>query len=420
MGNNEGEMTTAGQQMPEDNRVRALETLEHLLAMPSADLGQTLTQACDLVAQAVRADKVDIFIYQPAKDTLLARGSSNQPLSALQKRLGLDVLAVTNGGRVAHVFQTGATFVTGQLDKDPEELRGVKESLAIKSKLGVPLRVAGHRRGVLMVASQKPEFFTPDDVRFAESVVRWIAMVTHRAELVEEIARNAAEQGRRAAAEELVTVLAHDLRNLLVPIGARLNLIQGRAVRDAREADLRDVDAASRALQRLSRMIAGILDSARIEQGIFHVERQPLDLVALTQEVARVLSTPAHPVEVMAREGVEVSADPERLRQVVENILSNAVRHSPQNAAVSVQVSRQKREDGEWAMVIVQDQGPGIAADILPHIFERFTSGKRSMGLGLGLYLAKQIADAHGGRLIAESSPEKGARFTLELPCLME
>ena len=403
-----------------DGPARALATLEQLLAMPSAELEQTLIQASDLVAAALRADKVDVFLYQPAKETLLAVGSSTQPLSALQKRLGLDVLAVANGGRVAHVFQTDATFVTGQLDKDPEELRGVKESLGIKSKLGVPLRVAGQRRGVLMVASQKPDFFGPDDVRFAESVVRWIAMVAHRAELVQEIARNAAEQGRRTAAEELVTILAHDLRNQLSPIGARLHLIQARAEREGRESDLRDVDGAQKSLHRLERMITSILDTARIEQGIFHIERQPLDVVALARDVSRMMATANHPVDVKAADEVVLSGDPERLRQILENIVSNAIRHSPRNAAVSITIRREKRLDGEWALLVVQDQGPGIAADILPHIFERFTAGKRSGGLGLGLFLARQIAEAHGGRLAAESSPERGARFTLELPCTVE
>ena len=96
----------------------------------------------------------------------------------------------------------------------------MKQGLKIRSKLGVPLLIAGVRRGMVMIASLQPDWFTPEDVRFAESIVAWVGVVTHKAEMAQEIARTAAEQGRRAVAEELVTVLAHDLRNFVSPISA--------------------------------------------------------------------------------------------------------------------------------------------------------------------------------------------------------
>lgn len=86
---------------------RLLETLEKLLELPSGDLPTTLSQASDLVAAATSADKVDAFLYDSTRDSLIAVGTSHQPLSALQRTLGLDVLPVSNGGRVAHVYETG-------------------------------------------------------------------------------------------------------------------------------------------------------------------------------------------------------------------------------------------------------------------------------------------------------------------------
>lgn len=91
-----------------------LATLERLLAIPSSDLETALTQSCNLVADALRADKVDAFLYQPATDTLNALGTSTQPLSALQKKLGLNVLQVSNGGRVVFVLRCIAR--TGRAD----------------------------------------------------------------------------------------------------------------------------------------------------------------------------------------------------------------------------------------------------------------------------------------------------------------
>ncbi|HET7786763.1 MAG TPA: GAF domain-containing sensor histidine kinase [Myxococcales bacterium] len=395
---------------------RLLETLQRFLEMPSGELQTALQHTCDVVASELGADKVDAFLYEPARETLFALGTSNQPLSALQRKVGLDTLAIANGGRVAHVFLTGKTFVTGRLDADSEELRGITETLKIKSKLGVPIVIAGHKRGVLMVASQKPDYFTPEHVRWVESIARWIGIVAHRAELVEQIARNAAEQGRRAAAEELVTVLAHDLRNMLAPIVARVEILRRRCARRSDE-DARDVDAALKGLARLGRVISDMLDVARIDQGLFAISLQPLDLVALVREEARTLSTPDHPIHVQAPEEIVVAADPERIRQCLQNLLSNAVTHSPDQSPVEVLIEQKKVERGALAQVQVIDQGPGIPPEVLPGIFERFTKGKSSAGLGLGLFLARQIAAAHGGELTVDSRPGHGTRFRLLIPC---
>src|SRR3954468_1347139 len=177
---------------------RHLDILEGLLRVPSGNVAATLSHVSDLVARATGADKVDAFLYDPARDSLFAVGSSTQPLSALQRQLGLDVLPLSNGGRVVQVYNTGETFVSGNLQDDPEELRGIKEGLGIRSKVGVPLDVGGERRGIMMISSLKPDFFTSDDARFAESVGGWVGILAHRAQLAEQIARNAAEEGRRA------------------------------------------------------------------------------------------------------------------------------------------------------------------------------------------------------------------------------
>jgi signal transduction histidine kinase len=393
-----------------------LETLERLLEIPSSDLKTALTLACDAVAAARRADKVDAFLLEPTKNSLVAIGTSNQPLSNLQRNAGLDILPIANGGRVVHVYETKAPFRTGHLTEDPGELKGVREVLKIESKVGVPIEVAGQVRGVLMVASLARDFFTEEDERFAVSISRWVGSVAHRAELVQEIGKNAVEQGRRAVAEELVTILAHDLRNFVSPILARLQLIQRRAAQDKREVDVRDSEAALWAVRRLNRLIADILDVARIDQGVFRLDLAPVDLGVLASDVAKTLSTPSHEIRVAAMDEVVVNADPARVTQCLENIVGNAIRHSPRGAAVTVIVSKTRVEDGDVGALEVLDEGPGVPAEVLPRIFERFSSGNRSPGLGLGLYLAKRISLAHGGELTVESPPGKGARFRLLLP----
>ena len=100
--------------------------------------------------------------------------------------------------------------------------------------------------------------------------------------------------------------------------------------------------------------------------------------------------------------------------------MSNGVQHSPEGVPVSVRIWTESLEGNRWVRLEVRDEGPGIPTDILPHIFERYVSSRRSTGLGLGLYLARRIAEAHGGELTVASEPGKGACFTLRLPCLTE
>lgn len=401
---------------------RLLEILEGMLRIPAGDLRTTLLHLADLVAAAMGADKVDAFLYDPDRDSLVAVGTSNQPLSALQRKLGLDVLPVSNGGRVVEVYRTGETFMTGHLEHDEKELRGVKEALKIRSKIGVPLELGEERRGMIMIASLQPEFFTAEDAQAAETIGRWAGIVAHRAELAEAIRNNATEQGRRAGAEELVTVLAHDLRNYLSPMRLRLEVLRERLQPSGQPEPLEDLDTLGRGLRRLEGLVSDILDVARLDRGMFELRAEPVDLAACVREVAATFSTPQQPVRLSVQQGVPIGVlgEQARLRQCLENLVANAVQKSPVNVPVTMTVMKEVQANGEArARVEVIDEGPGIPEEVLPHLFDRFAISRlREGGLGLGLYLAKRIAAAHGGELTAHSEPGKGARFTLKLPAV--
>src|SRR5262249_2392731 len=160
-----------------------------------------------------------------------------------------------------------------------------------------------------------------------------------------------------------------------------------------------------------------ILDVARIDGGVMTIDLQAVDLVALLREAGAALATPDQPVVVKASQDVVALADAARIRQCVDNLLANAIKHSPHGAGVTVQVDRFPAARGEAARVEIIDQGPGVEPALLPHVFERFVTGdRRTGGLGLGLYLAKRIAVLHGGDLTVASPPGSGARFILTLP----
>src|SRR5690606_22567364 len=166
-----------------------------------------------------------------------------------------------------------------------------------------------------------------------------------------------------------------------------------------------------------------LLDAARIEYGVFRVNPAPTDLAALLRETVRGIARPGvnMDVRVQAMGNVVVLAEAGRLRQCLENLLSNAIEQSPEGGTVSVILSTETREDGEHARIDVIDEGPGVPSEILPRIFDRLATGKaHAGGLGLGLYLAKRIAELHSGELSVDSSPGKGARFRLTIPCRLE
>lgn len=396
---------------------RYLATLQRLLEIPATDLKTALTQAADALAAVLTADKVDAFLLDVSRDSLVAIGTSTQPLSALEKQLGLDVLPISNGGRSVGVFASGEMFRSGNLQDDELELRGIREGLKVRSIVAVALDAGGRRRGALMVSSLKPDFFTELDAALVQSAAQWVGSVIERAELSEAIRHAAVEQSRYSTAEELVTVLAHDLRNYLQPAMWRMHALSQRATAADRAADVADIRAAQSALSRVTTLVSYLLDAARLDGGLYDLQLQDVDLAELLNEAGRELSSPDHAIDVRSAQTIVVAGDPVRLRQCIDNVLTNALYHSPPGAPVHVYIERENTEDGALGRVEIIDEGPGIPDAVLPHVFEKFYSARGERGgLGLGLYIAKRIAAAHGGDLTADRSVGNGARFTLKIP----
>ena len=182
---------------------RLFDTLVRLQGIVSPEVGPALDQAASLVAEALDADKVDVFLHEVAAETLVALGTSRTPLGRRQHELGLDRLPLANGGRAVAVYLAGEPYLQPRADEDSEELRGIVRGLGVRSGMFAPLDVAGQRRGVLLVSSTVPEKFCERDLRFLTAVAGWVGMLTHRTELAEELARQARLHGRREAGEEL-------------------------------------------------------------------------------------------------------------------------------------------------------------------------------------------------------------------------
>ena len=390
--------------------------LERLLEVQPATVKAAMDNVANLVAEALCADKVDAFLYDEVTSTLVAVGVSETQLGQKQRALGLDRQAIANGGRVAQVFLTGQAHADGDVQQDQEELIGIRRELNVRSQLAVPLEMGNVRRGVLTAQSTQPDFFAERDLLFLRAVCHWVANAAQHAELAERSAAAAVERGRSMAAEELVTVLAHDLRIHLAPIRGRLDLLYRRAAREEHASNLHDTADLRRSVDRFGRLISDLLDIARIDQGLFEVTAQPMDLAALIRDAAQALEVPGTTIQVVAPPEVNVVADPARIRQAVENLLANAVQHAPTGTPVSVGITRDESASQPKAVVTISDQGPGIDPVLLPRLFERFARSSSSTGLGIGLFLARRIAEAHGGAIEVTSHLRRGTQFRLVLP----
>lgn len=141
-----------------------------------------------------------------------------------------------------------------------------------------------------------------------------------------------------------------------------------------------------------------------------------INMVDLVQEVVPAFSGPDTPIHVHAPQEMVLSADPNRLRQVLENLLTNAVEYAPKHIPIKVQLDKVRRIDGPWMLLTVSNAGPGLPPERCVQLLRPFVAGVTSTGLGLGLYLANRIAAAHYGTLTVDSPRGHGVQVTLALP----
>jgi len=224
------------------------------------------------------------------------------------------------------------------------------------------------------------------------------------------------------AQQRLSADVSHELRTPLTTILGNVDWLRhGAADNPAERAAA--LDAIEGDVERMNRLVADLLLMAQADAGM-QLKMVPVELDTLLLEVFRQARTIAagrargQPVNVRLghEDQAVVEGDPDRLRQLLLNLVDNALKYSPPGGTVTLSLFRE--QDG--VRVCVQDSGPGIPPEVLPHIFERFYRGPQQeehKGAGLGLAIARWIAEAHGGRLTAESSPGQGSTFTLWLPC---
>ncbi len=232
--------------------------------------------------------------------------------------------------------------------------------------------------------------------------------------------RDARAQAERATRlrDEMLAVVAHDLRNPLHTIAIGLETMLKLPLPDDERAS-RQLVIMQHSVRSMNRLILDLLDVTRIEAGSLAVAQEPVQVRALLNDALELFEGPAREREVSltcsAPDAMPcVIGERDRLLQVLSNLIGNAVKFTPPRGRISVRA----RALDEHLDVSVEDTGPGIAGEDLPHLFDRFWQAGRAKraGTGLGLAIAKGIVEAHGGHIWAESLPGRGSTFHFTIP----
>ena len=304
--------------------------------------------------------------------------------------------------------------------KDAEHLRLIRQ-LELRSYIAVPLKVQGRTMGVisLALAGRSPRRYNERDLSVASALGERAGLAMTNAKLFSEAAqaRDEAEQANRSK-DEFMAMLGHELRNPLAPILTALQLMK------LRRPELFEKERAvvERQVRHMVTLVDDLLDVSRIARGRVEFAQEDVDLAEVVHRSLE-LSLPLieerrHDVTISVAPGLRVLGDPVRLSQVVTNLLTNAAKYTNRGGHIAVTAAL---EAGEITLS-VRDDGVGIDADLLPHVFSLFVQGQQSIdrsrgGLGLGLAIVKSVVELHAGRVSATSEgPGRGSEFRVSLP----
>jgi PAS domain S-box-containing protein len=306
---------------------------------------------------------------------------------------------------------------------EDESHRALLERLGLRSMMVVPIVSRERTLGVMsLLSTVSARAFGRDDLDLAEELGRRAALAVDNARLyrASQDARSAAEKANRAKDEFLAT-LSHELRTPLTPILGWTVMLRSGTLDPT--SIHRGLEVIERNVRAQTQLIGDLLDVSRILTGKLRLEVSPIAVVPAVEAGVEAVRPSAEAKEItlaveLPAELPTIMGDPDRLQQVVWNLVSNAVKFTPQGGRIDVRL----RKGGSCLSLTVADNGKGIEPEFLPHVFERFrqadsTSTRSHGGLGLGLAIVRHLVELHGGSVQAESAGlGHGSTFTVRLP----
>jgi signal transduction histidine kinase len=414
----------------QDARTRLSEMSELFQLSTTLNLQLQLGAILEIIVRRViatlKAQQASIMIYNPETGLLETRASYG-----LESEFARHAKARVGQGIAGWVAQQQQAVMLGPKAPNVEMGQHYKTNRNITSALSLPLRVGDRCVGVLNVNRiNHPETFREHHRDMLRLFAEHVGAVIDRAEVLERLSAHAhalestnlklAEMNRMK--DVFLSTASHELKTPLTSVIAYSELLDEHGTTLTVEQRGEFLGRLQNEAQRLLALIEDILDLSRLETGKLTLRREPLsvnDVVRAATETARATAA-KHGVEVVATYGdglPEIEIDEVKMRQVLVNLLVNAIKFSPEKGAVNLTT---RRED-DFVVIEVEDQGPGIRPEETTHIFELFGQGLRQQdgktsGLGIGLHLVKRITELHGGHVGVNSRPGAGSMFWVRLP----
>jgi len=370
--------------------------------------------AVDILTDERKLERLAVAHVDPAKIDLARTIRSryedpNSPYSAP---------SVVRTGTPAMLREVSDDMIAASAKGDQERIALVR-SLGLRSYMIVPLTTRGRTLGALTLATaESGRLYTEDDFRFAQDVAFRAALAVDNAR-----AYNDAQVANRLKDEFLAT-LSHELRTPLNAILGYSRMLQsGMLTPDKHAHALHTVE---RNATSLTQIVEDVLDVSRIISGKIRLNIQSVDLPAVVSDAIATVMPAADAKQIRVQtildpRAAPISGDPDRMQQIVWNLVSNAVKFTPKHGTVQVRLERVNSH----VEIVVSDTGAGIPPDFLPHIFERFRQAdsgttREHGGIGLGLAIVRHLVELHGGTIHAVSGGhEKGSTFRVRLPIMI-
>jgi len=211
--------------------------------------------------------------------------------------------------------------------------------------------------------------------------------------------------------ERLLQVVSHDLRGPLTTIIGFAQTLESLWDKLPDEERNRFLERIIANAERLSDLVTKLLDEPVLVEGRSPAKQNPTDIALLVRRLLGAMELTTHPVDVRG-DRLLLCVEPTQFERIVENLVANAVRHTPPGTPITVTVGK----DGDHAALVVKDEGPGIPPELLPELFVPYRKGSASPGSGLGLALVLGLVEMHGGTVSAANSANGGAAFTVRIP----
>lgn len=351
---------------------------------------------------ATGADGAAVGLWEEPAGEIVFRG----PSRTLRMRPGEYI-----GGRA---FERQEVIFSAHAERDAPEHAAEYERSGFHAVAAAPISSGKRRLGVLLVYAQRPPAFTDDVLSLVEVIAEQAALVVRSHQLLQEAARVRAQAEVTRLKDDFLSVVAHDVRTPLTTILINAELLEQALSGDGRNAR-RAASLRTEGL-RLKQLVEDYLDVVRAEEGSA-TRLEPHDLVELVRDAIAGMGPGDGRVTVTGEASLPGAFDAPRIQQLVQNLISNALKYSASQAPVEVRLEA----DADAAVLTVTDHGIGIPEGDLALLFERFhrgsnTNDRRYAGLGLGLYICRQIAEEHGGSIAVSSRVGVGTTFTVWLP----